>query len=432
VDLNPLRGFRDILPPESEELSRLIDIFRGVAEAHGYLEVKPPTLERFELFAAKSGEEIRRSMYVFKDKGGREVALRPEATASMARIYLRHLRAWPKPVRVYYVVNCFRYEEPQFARFREFWQGGLEHFGTEEPWSDFEVVKVLVDFYRKLGIIDRVTLKLGSTRLYRTLFSRYGLDEEVQDRILHLMDKKMYSEAASLIRSMKLEDLAAELERIWQSDDDPLESARSIAELAGDERPVEELLYIVNGLRSYMPSLNLEVDVSFARGLAYYTGIIFEVTVPGFPVSIAGGGRYDALVEIYGGERVPGTGFAIGLDRTLAALHHLGADRSRWFRERVRVALVSLEDVSVGELAKLQDEIVESIPSVSVSLFPGGRLTKLLPRLAKQGYRYAVIVGKKELSERKVTVRDLELRKQVVVGLEELRKLESLAELFST
>jgi len=428
IALEPLRGFRDILEPESRMLTYLGNIFREIVEAHGYEEVKPPTLERFELFALKSGEEIRRSMYVFRDKAGREVALRPEATASIARIYLKHLRGRQKPIRLYYIVNCFRYEEPQRARYREFWQAGIEILGEQSILADFEAIKILTNFYRRIGMLDNIVLKLGSTRLYRILFAKHGVPEEIQDHILHLMDKNMYEAAINELMEKGYQALAVTLKEIW-SNKDSLDKAKQIVAATAPEaqEAITELEELKKSIEEYEPTLKLEVDLSFARGLAYYTGVIYEVKVPGFPVSIAGGGRYDDLIKVYGDEDVPGTGFAIGLDRTLAAIQEVGKTENILPTKR-QAAIIMLGEKHAQYAARTQDALIEK--GLVAKTIPASRLQKALTRVVKQGYDYAVIIGDREANEGKVTVRDLRRRKQATVTLHELRKAESIDNIF--
>ncbi len=421
IQLEPVRGFRDLLPPFSHRLTRLMHIFEEIAQQHGYFEIKPPTLERFEIFALKSGEEIRRSMYVFHDKAGREVTLRPEATASIARIYLKHLRHLPKPIRIYYIINCFRYEEPQYARYREFWQAGIEIIGGRGLEYDFESIKLLVKFYEKIKMINHIKLKIGNTALYRNLFTKYKLQENIQDHILHLLDKKQYKEAVKTIEKHSLDPRLVEfLEKLWKNPKD-LDKAR---ELVDEYYPdlathIEELVILRNNIKSYKQELSVEVDLSFARGLAYYTGIIYEVIIEDFPVSIAGGGRYDTLIELYGGERTPGTGFAIGLDRTLMAMEELGL--SLPVDPITKIAIIVLKDAPLRYIAEIQDKVVEN-PHIVSTIFWYTRLPKILPQLQQQGYTYAIIVGGKEYQNRSASIRNLNTKEQVEVPLDEIQK----------
>ncbi len=421
VTLDPLRGFRDILPPESEQLASLATIFSRTARRRGYRAIVPPTLERFELFALKHGEEIRRSMYVFRDKAGREVAMRPEATASIARIYLRHLRAEPKPIRLYYIVSCYRYEEPQYARYREFYQAGVELIGEKAPTGDLEVAALLYDYYREIGFERHIEIIAGSTGVYRALFSRYRVPEELQDHVLHLMDKKEYEEARRKLAEHN-EELARLASRLWEIGDIDTEAryqeARSLLEPVSHEAAehLEHLRFFARGLEEL--GARIRTDLSFARGLAYYTGIIFEVKVPGFPVSIAGGGRYDTLIELYGGEHEPATGFAIGLDRTLLAMRDSGIEPPLVEKPSPRIAIVYL-DASILPYA-LRTQRLLADWGFEASLYGGKKLGRLLPRLAEQGYEYAVIIGRKEAEEGKVSLRDLRRKRQESIELEKL------------
>ncbi len=418
ISLDPPRGFRDILPPDSEQLTYLFHLFEEIASRHGYREVKPPTLERFEIFAIKAGEEIRNTMYVFKDKAGREVALRPEATASIARIYLKHLRHLPKPIRIYYIINCFRYEEPQYARYREFWQAGLELLGEPGIIADLEVLKILIDYYDKLGFTDHIELKIGSTGFYRRLFRKYGIEEEVQDRILHFMDKKMYEKALETIADGELRNI---LRKLWEEYRSDPSNAITYIEPIDRElvQPLEDLETVVDVLSKYKNGLRIVPDLAFARGLAYYTGIIFEVIVPGFPVSIAGGGRYDTLIKIYGGEEVPGTGFAIGVDRTLLALRYKGVEVPRYRDGRLKIAIILLADTRESYDYALKVLREASKEAVAV-LFTTQKPSKLMPKILEQGFSRAIFIGKKEVESKTVTMKNLEKREQVTIPLNDL------------
>ncbi len=421
IQLDPLRGFRDVLPPESTRLLALMRLFSDVVESRGYQPVIPPTLERFELFALKSGEEIRNSMFTFRDKSGREVALRPEVTASIARIYLRHLRARPKPLRLYYIANCFRYENPQRARYREFWQAGVELLGAYSVASDFEVIALLADYVARAGLAKQARVKIGSTRVYRALFRAYGISEEVQDHILHLMDKKMYERALEVVRSSarNADELVRTLTSLWDNPGNVSQAMEVLEGVPQARAAVEELLALDKLIREYGLPLSYYYDLAFARGLAYYTGVIFEVEVEGFGFSIAGGGRYDGLVELYGGESLPGTGFAVGLDRLLYVMNSLGVEPS-YVKPRRRVAIVALSEDLVGYAAKVQRLLTERVGGVSAALFYGEKLSKLIPRLLDEGYEYLVVVGPREAAEGKVTVKDLRRKVQETLELDEL------------
>ncbi|MEM4502770.1 MAG: ATP phosphoribosyltransferase regulatory subunit, partial [Ignisphaera sp.] len=197
VSYEPVRGFRDYIPPESEFLTWICQTFAEVVKRFGYIEIRTPTIESFQLFALKSGEEIRESMFVFKDKAGREVALRPEITPSIVRVYLKELRHWSKPIRIYYIGNVFRYDEPQFGRYREFTQAGVEILGGDEVYYDVELIELLEEFYDAIDLKNR-RYKVNNVGIFRELANRAGLEDNDVDRLLHYLDKGMYNKAVEL------------------------------------------------------------------------------------------------------------------------------------------------------------------------------------------------------------------------------------------
>lgn len=416
--VEPVRGLRDVLPPESDFLRVITKKFVDVVRAYGYSEVIPPTIELFELFAAKSGPEISKSMYVFRDKGGREVCLRPELTASVVRMYIKSMLAEPKPVKLFYVGNAFRYEEPQLGRYREFYQMGVELIGDGSLYSDLELFLILRDYYRSLGLTE-YSIKVNDVGILRGLFTAWGVSEDVQDLILHYMDKKMYNEAVEVLSKYGNADLNLfnEITNVrTEVPEEILEVSKSLRLPSGVEGMVRRLYEIT----SLMKSLNVGkfvIDLSFARGLAYYTGLIFEVTVPNLNISIGGGGRYDNLVELYGGPPTPSTGFALGVERTYLALKGLGLTDNLISDEKVM--LISLVN-DYSYVDKVASTLRDAGYITTVRYVSKGKLSDLVGFASKKGFKYVVLIGEKELIQSKVTVKNLITRWQGELNLSEL------------
>ncbi len=419
--VEPVRGFRDVLPPESEFLRAVIERFIEVVNSYGYSEVIPPTVESFELFAVKSGPEISRSMYVFRDKAGREVCLRPELTASVVRMYIRSLLAEPKPIKLFYVGNAFRYEEPQLGRYREFYQMGVELIGDNSLYSDLELFLILRDYYRSLGLVE-YTIKISDVGILRSLFTSWGVDEESQDLTLHYMDKKMYDKAAELISRYDKADLQLfnELTKVRTESPDELIDATKGLRIPDEVRERIKRLYDVVSLMNSLNVGRAVIDLSFARGLAYYTGLIFEVIVPNLNISIGGGGRYDNLAEMYGGPPTPSTGFALGVERTYLALKGLGlADK---LVDDDKVMLISLiEDYTYVD--KVASTLRGAGYPTNVRFTTKGKLGDVLGLASRKGYKYVVLIGEKELRQSKVTVKNLITKWQGELSLSELHRL---------
>ncbi|MEM3881000.1 MAG: histidine--tRNA ligase, partial [Candidatus Bathyarchaeia archaeon] len=316
----PVRGMRDLLPEDAEALNNVIAKTRETAKLYGYREVITPVVEPYELLSAKSGEEIRQRMFTFKDLGDRMVALRPEFTASIARLATTALRNEPKPLRVFSVGSVYRYDEPQRGRYREFWQANFELIGSSMPEADAEVLLLTNSVMKMLGLRN-YSFKIGHVGVVRGILSQENVDDTIQNLILQRMDKKEYDEAFKLIEQEKCRKVLQGLLALKGAT--PFETAEKIRQYVAGYAKAEvaannliEILQLVTAMGCPVGS----VDAAFARGLEYYTGIIFEVNVPELDVALGGGGRYDRLIEVFGGEPTPAVGVAHGLDRIVLAM----------------------------------------------------------------------------------------------------------------
>ncbi len=418
-----VRGMRDFLPEEAQMLRLIEGKARNVAKLYGYEEIITPVVESYELLAAKSGEEVRSRMFAFKDLGGRKVALRPEFTASVARLVATTLRNAPKPLRLLCIGSLYRYDEPQKGRFREFWQSNFELIGPEKPEADAEILLLTNNLMKSVGLRN-YAFKVGHIGVLRGILGREGLAEDVQNRALQLMDKKQYEDALSLVKdagaSEKCLTLLQKMVNIRGCNLSSVlgEMKRLVEDYSGASAAVENLAEIVE-LVSKACNLDVMVDAGFARGLEYYTGMIFEVYVPELDIALAGGGRYDRLVELFGGEPTPAVGVAHGLDRIMLALQEQKALVKPYGDKRVVVVSVS-EALSTEALRVSETLRAEGIP-VEVEVM-GRKVAKALETANRKGIAYVVLVGERELKEGAVTLRDMERKEQRTLKIEELAK----------
>lgn len=419
ISYEPVRGMKDYFGEDAEKIEYIQEMFRKTVRNAGYIEVLSPILEEFQLFSLKGGEELRNTMYVFKDKAGRELALRPEFTPSIVRVYLNNLQHFPKPLRLYYIGTVYRYDEPQYGRYREFRQAGVELLGENSINSDIEIIHLLISFYKNLKL-NNIILKLNNIGIYRKIFEYLKITEELQEHILHLIDKnkieevmKIFSQYDKSIYSIFQFLLAKKdwnkklLEEFYT---DYLEKL-NINSLQTEIQRLIDVFEIINKL-----DITVNLDLGFVRGLAYYTGIIFEVTVPSLPFSIAGGGRYDNLVELYGGPQTPAIGFAIGVERTLEALKNLEIKPKS---NQKKIVVIPL-DSSVIDYAISIVEIIRMNDLICVFNTKELSLSKLIPHYYEQGFHIAIIIGKKEKDEGTVTIRNLLARNQETIPLKAL------------
>jgi histidyl-tRNA synthetase len=424
-EFRTVRGMRDFLPEEAGMMKFIEDRARGVARSFGYEEIVTPLVESYDLLATKAGEEVRLRMFAFKDLGGRMVALRPEFTPSIARVVATSLRNEPRPLRLFCLGSLYRYDEPQRGRYREFWQADFELVGSARPEADAEVILLTH------GLLNSVQLrnwsfKVGHVGILRGVLSDEGLDEKVQNSVLQLMDRKLYEDAFAVVRDSGASDGCLKVLRnlIEIKGYGVLEAVEKIR---GCVEGHKEALAAAENLKEILSlvvesgcDVDVRVEAGFARGLEYYTGMIFEAYVPELDVSLTGGGRYDRLVELFGGEPTPAVGVAPGLDRIMLAVR----DQKVGLEEVKAKRFVVVPVGNDTRAAALQvSSMLRSAGMVVEFEVMGRRMGRALEDADRRGMDYAVIVGVKELEEGMVVLRDMKKREQTSVKIGKLAEV---------
>jgi len=422
---NTVRGMRDFLPEEAEKMSYIEQVARDVARLYGYREVITPVVESYSLLAAKSGEEIRKRMYTFKDLGGRRVALRPEFTASIARLVASKMMNVSKPLRLFCAGTLYRYDEPQYGRYREFWQANYELMGSDKPEADAEILTLSYDLMERLGLRD-CHFKIGHVGILRSILSQEGVRDEDQNRIMQLLDKKLWDEALTVAEGLKVsQECSTTLGKLFETKgkDAPqvLEKAKDIAQsYEGAVAAVENLQKILELTRKGGANFEAWLEAGFARGLEYYTGIIFEIYVPEMEIALGGGGRYNKLIELFGGEATPAVGVAPGIDRIMLALEGQKVPL-RAKEEEKRVVVVPVNEDLMAKALDVSLTLRRSGVSTEVEVM-GRKVSKALADADRRGVTHAVILGPEEVKEGRVVLRDMRRREQRVVRTEDLSK----------
>lgn len=411
-----LRGMRNLLPDEKAKLNRIEGEIRKLFKIYGFQEVETPTVEPLELFELKSGEEIRHRMYRFKDLGGREVVLRPEATASIVKLVVREMRNMPLPIKIGYVLNAFRYDEPQYGRYREFKQGGFEIFGSKSPLADAEILEISARLMEGLGIKDYY-IKIGHEGILRAVLTHFGLEEGIQDRVLGLMDKDRLAEVFetldALPRGGEAISLIKRLSKIKSRDTN--EAIRETREVLRDIPEASEQLENLEEIIAFAKASGvgeLLVDMGFARGLDYYTGMIFETYVKNFRIAVNGGGRYDRLASLLGWD-IPAVGCSPGIDR-------LGLVMNDEIVQRDQVVCIIISMIKEGDIlaARLASMLrMKGIPTLID--YVRRDISKALSYASKKNLKYAAIIGSREVETNVVILKDMETGDQEEVKIEQ-------------
>lgn len=412
-----VRGMRDLLDQEAQTFAYIFSKARKNAQLYGYKEAMTPVVEPLELLSAKSGEEIRQRMFIFKDLGERQVALRPEFTASIARLATTSLKNEPKPLRLFSVGSVYRYDEPQRGRYREFYQSNFELMGSSKPEADAEIILLTNNLMKSLGLKD-YAFKIGHVGVIRGILSQEGVDEKTQNAILQRMDKKEYEAAFKLLESEKsrfmLEGLLKIKGKDWRETVEQIQAY--VADYEGAKAAAENLSEVLK-LVSESASPTIIVEPAFARGLEYYTGLIFELYIPELEIALGGGGRYDRLIEAFGGDATPAVGCAQGIDRVAIAMQMqmtpLEAGQGK------RVVVIPINDAIKVEALKIAQNLRVAGVTAEFEVM-GRKMGKALEDADKRKFDYAIIVGERELKEGNVALKDLAKREQSIVAVDKL------------
>ena len=431
-DFQPVRGMRDLLPEEAENLVSVIDKAKKTAALYGYREVITPVVESFELLNVKSGEEIRSRMFVFEDLGQRKIVLRPEFTASIARLITTTLRNEPKPLRIFSVGSVYRYDEPQRGRYREFWQSNFELAGSSMPESDAEILLLTNRLMKEIGLVN-YEFKLGHVGILRAILNQEGIDEQTQNAILQKMDKKEFDVALELVADKKCRKTLESLINLRELDPVPPNPSATVEKIKQLVEGYEDAAKAVRNLSDILELVHKSgcqiktVDPAFARGLEYYTGMIFEIYIPELDIAIGGGGRYDRLIEVFRGEPTPAVGVAHGLDRIALAkqmqsqIRKTGETKSRGRKKR-RVGVIPVNEAMKDKALQISELLRKGGVGTELEVM-GRKMARALEDADRRKVDYTVLVGEREMKEGKVVIRNLAEREQKTVDINNLTKI---------
>ena len=413
MKLQKPKGTQDILPADSAKWQYVENVARETFKKYNYGEIRTPMFEHYEVISRSVGDTtdiVTKEMYDFHDKGDRHITLRPEGTAPVVRSYVENKLFAPevqKPVKVYYIGSMFRYERPQAGRLREFHQLGVECFGSKNPATDVETIAMAYQLFNTLGIKD-VTLHLNSlgntdSRLaYRQALIDYLTP--MRDTLSKDSQRRLDENPLRVLDSKEKEDKVA------------VENAPSILDYLDEESQTH-----FDEVRAMLDSLNIPyvIDTNMVRGLDYYNHTIFEfiTTIDKSELTICAGGRYDSLVEYFGGPETAGFGFGLGLERLLLVLDKQG----------IKLPVEESLDVYIAVLGSgANGKALELVQSIRYQGFKAER--DYLGRKIKAQFKSAdtfkaktvITLGESEVESGVVKVKNNATREEVTVSFEEL------------
>lgn len=408
-----LKGFRDFLPEEKRKRDFVAQKMRQVYSTFGFAPLETPTLEYAELLLGKYGDEADKLVYKFTDRGDREVALRYDQTVPSARILVQYQNDLPRFFRRYQIQNVFRADKPQRGRYREFTQSDCDIFGSTNPIADAEILAVFYNVYASLGITS-LTIEVNDRQ---TLFGTLGAFATPEVSVLALcqtIDKADKQNELELVDELVTKGLAKDVaERVFVQINN--------AEISNQLQTIVDMAVDLG-----VPREALKVNPKLARGLDYYTGLIFEGKIPEYPVgSIGGGGRYDNLIEQLSGQAIPAVGFGIGFDRTVEAVEALGlfpTEQSQSTQVLITIFDENMQDESLKAAAQLRSA------GIAVEVYPElDKLGKQFKLADQKNIPFAIVIGETEQQAGKVVLKDMKSGEQETLQLTEVvSKLGSL------
>ena len=408
---NAPRGTKDILPGQVDAWLYVEGKIRDICSRYGYKEIRTPMFEHTELFHRGIGEGtdvVDKEMYTFTDKGNRSITLRPENTASAVRAYLQNkLYAEASLVKLFYIGSMFRFDRPQAGRMREFHQFGIEALGEANPAVDAEIILLAIDFLESLGLKD-LELRINSVGCPKCRAEyRKKLQEFFGDKLDTLCGdcKKRFDK-----NPMRILDCKADADKEFMKD------APKITDCLCDECREH-----FDGLQKHLSSIGVEyqLDSRLVRGLDYYTKTAFEIKYAplGAQSAVAGGGRYDGLIEEIGGNPTPAVGFAVGLERVLIALEKQGLIPE--FDTGTDAFVVALGESTAVPAFQLLTRLRRAGLRAGMD-YAGRSMKAQMKQASKANARFALILGEDELRENSVVCRDMEKSEQVKISSDEI------------
>lgn len=386
MPIQTLKGFRDFLPGEARKRQYVINKLKAVFESFGFEPLETPALEYEEVLLGKYGEEGDKLMYRFVDNGGRKVALRYDQTVPLARVVTQYQNQLPVPFKRYQIQPVWRAENPQKGRFREFLQCDIDTVGSNSPMADAETIQVIIRSLESLGFTK-----------FKVLVNDRNNFAGIEPSAIAAIDKLKKIGKEAVLEELKKKGLSISLldEVLNKNLTDKL----------------KEIIKIINDSR-------VVFDATLARGLNYYTGMIFEIEVEGYEAgSVSGGGRYDKLIGMFSGRQIPAVGFAFGFDRLAEAMDQQGLFPKDLTTSKVLVSIFSTD------LMDKSSEIASQLRSNNINtelwLEPGTRLEKQLKYADLKGIPYAAIIGPEEAAKNLITLKSLKSQIQETLSLDE-------------
>ncbi len=421
MKIPPVKGTRDFYPSEMAIRNFIIDGWKKVSLRNGFEEFDGPIFEYLKMFQIKSGDEIVEQLFNLTDRGGRKLAIRPEITPTLARMVNQQINSLPRPIKWFSVPRLCRAERPQKGRLREFFQWNIDIIGIDNVLADAEIIFATLDYLRQVGLTDKdIKAKISSRKLLAALLKNIGIPEEKLEQLYPILDKKPKLPADTFEKL--LEEQISEPQTVKTIIDlmavDSVERVADIVKLNGEaQKSLEEITSLFELLNTMGVGQYCVFDMSIVRGLAYYTGIVFEVHDSlGDLRAICGGGRYDNLLSDFGGPVIPATGMGMGDCVLEIFLQKRGLLGDNLFMKRLDYFVACVDRQFSSKIIELTAHLRTAGMAAAFS-YKTANLTKQLKEASAQNADKCIIIGD-EFNNNQLVIKDMATGKQELVKLD--------------
>jgi histidyl-tRNA synthetase len=421
MEIKPVKGTRDFYPPQMAIRNFIIDGWKAASVRNGFVEFDGPIFEYLKMFQIKSGDEIAEQLFSFEDRGGRALAIRPEITPTLARMVNQQINSLPRPIKWFSVPRLCRAERPQKGRLREFFQWNIDIIGVDDVLADAEIIFCSLDYLRQAGLTGKdVVARISSRKMLAALLRVIGIAEEELDGLYALLDKRsrLGADTFAEMAAEKIADADKREKVLELMAVESVEQIEKVVELTGQARQaVDELKKLFEILDTMGIGDWCMFDIGIVRGLAYYTGVVFEIYDRSAKLrAIGGGGRYDNLLADFGGPATPATGFAMG-DCILEIVL-----REKGLLDKVAATLnldyfVAYTDPQLkAKAVEITAKLRQANRAADFS-YKGGNLGKQLKQASSVCAKNCIIVGD-EYKQGQIAIKDMDTGRQELVKLD--------------
>jgi histidyl-tRNA synthetase len=411
MEIQSVKGTRDFYPEDMAKRNFIADLWKEVSLRNGFAEFDGPIFEYLAMYQQKSGEEISSQLFAFEDRGGRMLAIRPEITPTLARMVNQRINTLPRPIKWFSVPRLCRAERPQKGRLREFFQWNIDIIGVDDCLADAEVIFCAVDYLMQAGLTsDDVVVRISSRRLIAALLEYFGIEKEGLEKVYSALDKKS-KVPAEVFEKMLAEAIGDANKRQKVLELMSVGSLTQLESFAGEDKNAKDAIEELKRLFNYLNIMGItefcRFDISIVRGLAYYTGVVFEIYDKSEQLrAICGGGRYDNLLADFGGPKISATGMGMGDCVLGIVLEERGLFKNISEKNKIEYFVTYADEALKSEALKMVASLRRVGKRTDFS-YKGGALGKQLKQASAVNAAMCIIVGDEFTQKKQIVIKNM-------------------------